>query len=380
MNTLISKTLIFGFCSVSLLPGQSIEEEWSVVLVQKHLATVGTFQQEVAMEGSQVSFAPIPKGGSEFNLWAFRDGPDGVEEHHIETEFVDAYLPKGEIWITTPDSYSGGIPRTRIDQGFTVNTDVSGLLSGESDPAAARKVLMDHKVAVGTRTSTVTGAGAPIVPVDGVESALPYNPEPTSAPTVPVVETNDYSLGTEIDVEQSFIEVNGVRSSNRPVNPTHFPDVFQSSGVETFKLFALSDGQVADLELSSAQVQVWPLAQATFSGISESLSYSNVPGLTIDLVNLYPQSETWVQVYSGTTPPVTNGTRLTEVPAFIIDGALPRDTQMVFQRLDDVISSSGVWTIEVITETPFGAEVIESVTITIDRNLQLRGSFQALAE
>lgn len=342
MKNLIRCGLLLGLCSLTSLSGQS-RGDWTVTLVQKHLESSGVFQGRVEMEGSRVSFAPVPEGGSEFNLWAYRRGPDGLEEHLVDTEVVGAYLPKGEIWITTQDPYSEGIPRTRIDQGFTLNFEIEGLMEGADAPEAARKVLLDHKIAV--------AQGDP----------------------------KKNNLGPEADFNQSFIDRNGVGGINFIASNLPGSDPFNDAGVESFKLFALPDGDVAELELSSAQVQIWPLSQASFSGVSSSSVYTIAPDVSVDLVNLYPDSETWAQVYKGPERVGTNGIRLVENMALVKD-SVPRDTVLKFTKLDTILDSNGEWTIEVITRTPFGIERLAHTSININRDLKLRGSFQALAD
>ncbi|MDQ8189433.1 hypothetical protein [Roseibacillus persicicus] len=338
----------FPFLLKGLLAGAVIttsaaaDDEWTVTLVQKHLESSGVFQGSVAREGSRVSFAPIPEGGSEFNLWAYRNGPLGLEEHLVDTETVGAYLPKGTLWITTADPYAGGIPRTRIDQGFTLNFEIEGLRKGGDAPKAAKKVLLDHNVAAATG-------------------------DPKTS-----------NLGPEEDFGQSFLTRNGTGAINFSASNIPGTDPYNDSGVETFRLFALPDGQTAELELSKAEVQVWPMSKATISGVTKS-SYTIAPEVTVDLVNLYPESETWVQVYPGPESLGTNGTRLTESFALVSD-VKPRDSVLRFTKLDSVLLDSGEWTLEVITRTPFGIERIAHTSINIDRDLALRGSFQALSD
>lgn len=356
MNYKFLRVIVLGLCSVSMLPAQrgngngnssrgnsSGRDGWTVTLVQKHLESAGVYQGAVSMEGSRVSFAPIPEGGSEFTLWAYRRGPNGLEEHLVDTEVVGAYLPDGNLWITTPDPFTGGIPRTRIDQGFTLNFEVEGLLEGADAPEAARKVMLDHKIA--------SAQGDP----------------------------KDSNLGPKQDFNQSFIDRNGVGSI--PFIASNLPgtDPYNDAGVESFNLYALPDGQIAALELSEAQVQIWPMSTADFSGVDASSTFTIAPEVSVDLVNLYPESETWVQFYRGPEAIGTNGTRLTENVA-IVNDIIPRNMTMRFTQLDSILTDNGEWTLEVLTRTPFGIERLNFLTLNIDRDLKLRGSFQTLAD
>jgi hypothetical protein len=43
-----------------------------------------------------------------------------------------------------------------------------------------------------------------------------------------------------------------------------------------------------------------------------------------------------------------------------------------------VFDSDGEWTIELLTETPFGLERLDHVTFTVDRTLQMNGSVNTI--
>lgn len=134
--------VVFACCAPS-------EAEWSVTLVQKQLRTNNTYQTTVSTEGRQVSLAPIPEGGAEFFLWAIeqKSGQQDIETL-IDTEVVGAYEPQGSLRIITSDPYEGSVPRTRIDQGFTLEYRVEGLLAGGGHvPVAAQQVVFKHDVA-----------------------------------------------------------------------------------------------------------------------------------------------------------------------------------------------------------------------------------------
>ena len=319
-------------------------DEWTVTLVQRNLESAAVFQSEVAMEGTGVSFAPVPEGGSEFNLWAYRTVPGvGVEEHLVDTEVVGAYLPEGRFWITTGDPYAGPIPRTRADQGFTLNYEVGGLRSGADAPLAAQKVLLDHNYA---------SAVGPI---------------------------EDGTVGSEVDFGQVFIDRNGPGEFSFAASILPGTDFTQIAGREIFRLYALPDGQIAELELSQAEVQIWPTAGATFSGVTATDAYTIAPDITVNLVSLYPGSQTWIQYYPGPYQAGTVGTQIPGPSLWALPDS-PLTTSKTLTNLDSVLAANGPWTLEVVTRTPFGIETVNHTTLNINRNLTLRGSFQALNE
>ena len=154
-----------------------------------------------------------------------------------------------------------------------------------------------------------------------------------------------FVAGPEEDFAQSFIERNG--PGGLTFTPSNIPGTnsYADSGIESFKLFALPDGSTAELELSSAKVQVWPLSQATFSGVDANQTYTIAPDVTALLDNLYPASETWVQFYPGPYVAGTNGTRIA-IPPVVNGFEEPVDRTMSITTLDSLLTSNGEWTIE----------------------------------
>ncbi|MDP0492587.1 MAG: hypothetical protein Q7Q71_16190 [Verrucomicrobiota bacterium JB023] len=335
------------FLSALILPAALADDDaddWSVLLKQRHLVAAGTYQDYVDHEGSRMSFAPIPEGGSEFELWAIRQIPGGLESRLLDTENVGAYLPTGTLEVITMDPYDEGTPRTRIDQGFQVIYSVDGLLPSDPDaPLAARQVLLDHNIATYTA---------------GYE---------------------DDNLGPEASFHQTLIMKNG--RDELVFIPSNIPgsDPYTDAGVEVFRLYALPDGEIAQLQLAEAKVNVWPLSEASFGGLDGKDTFRTVPEITVNLKNLYPNSTTWVQYYPGSEKLGTKGTTLSD-SAIVVKDRVPRDSVLKFDRIGETITESGVYTLEVLTETPFGIERLEYTTITVQKDLVVRGSVNSLTE
>ncbi|NNC89763.1 MAG: hypothetical protein HKN82_15005, partial [Akkermansiaceae bacterium] len=79
----------------------------------------------VAASGSALSPEGVTIGGAFFELWSVHNST--ADEHLLDEQFVSAFLPSSAITIQTGDPYKP-IPRTRVDQPFTVIVDVKGLL------------------------------------------------------------------------------------------------------------------------------------------------------------------------------------------------------------------------------------------------------------
>lgn len=338
------------------------DDDWSVSLVQRQLQTGREHKTSVAAKGQGLSVAPVPEGGAEFLLWAIRQTDTGLEETLIDNEMVGAYLPTGDISIETPDPYSGAIPRTRIDQGFTVTYEVGGLVQGDGPdvPLAARQVLLDHDVAsneVHTNETSGLLGGLTSVAEDVFGDLLPAQ-----------------------DFDQRMITNNGLRNLDFPGSNILGSNPYQDAGVETFRLFALPDGEIAELQLDEAKVQIWPMSKGDFTGIEDNGKYSTIPEFSVNLTNLYPDSTTWVQIYPGPANPGHEGTVVNE-STIVVDDVLPRTTRLVFRDLKRHLTEQGLWTIEVLTRTPFGTEILDTVSFDYGGDvIRVRGSFQSLSE
>ena len=327
-------------------------ENFIFILDQRNIEGDGFVRSIVAQEDSMTSPLPIPEGGSDFDLWAVNSPSinellNGSVEPlwtHIGNEFVSAYLPQGQLAIVTNDPYSGGLPRTRVDEPFTLTTTVSGLKPNDEEaPDAAKTVLFNHEASVTPFTEEV------------------LKPDPTATPEL---------------VSQGTITNNGSESESRlPILPVDY--AFSAGAIETFTLHALPDNENVGMVLSTAKVEVWPLADATFAGIKDGAKYSQIPPFTITLTKLYPDSFTYLQIYPGGAAPGTVGTK--------IPGDYPHsdtktiDKILTFAQLQNNVTQDGTYTIEVITETPFGKDIVGTpLTFEYYNTIKARGSFNTL--
>ena len=78
-----------------------------------------------------------------FQLWTINQTT--IKDYLLDQKLVGAYLPKADVKITTLDPYTP-VTRTRVDQPFTVEIQVSDLLTGTGIPTAASKVLLEQHI------------------------------------------------------------------------------------------------------------------------------------------------------------------------------------------------------------------------------------------
>ena len=348
------KTTVF-LASLLFSAFLSAQDGYQFFLDQRNLEGDGFIRTSITQEDSMQSPMPVPEGGSEFTVWAVNTPTVGAEEvwTHIGNQIVGAYLPQASIQIITNDPYAGGIPRTRIDQPFTVNYTVSGLDSTNPEaPPSAMQVLFDRRASKTILTDQILEPDANVTPELVSQDTIDENGSDS---------TVYFSSLLDEDPDADSEE-------NLPV------DLLTTSGIETFTINAFPDGTIASLELAKAQVQVWPLPGATFIGIDNNAKYAAVPAFQVQLTKVYPQSQTYLQIYPGVSAPGTVGTR---VGGSILawNSTKTRDGILSFPSIANYLQAEGLYTVEVITVTPFGQDIVESLTFDFDNTISIRGNF-----
>ena len=254
-------------------------------------------------------------GSSVFRLWTIHRTKG--TEHLLDEKVVSSYHPEAKIKITTLDPYKG-VPRTRVDQPFTVTYTINGLVT--DDPTvqdAAKSVILEHTTKSFQTDSTVT--------------------------------TNK---------EYSTIAKNDTIQETR-VTTVQAPDLTQASGIEKFTIFARPDYGVEESHrLARAKVQIWPIARATMTGFDTGKQYLQLPDVHIDLKDLYPDSTTYVRVYEGQPRANPAQVHIINTSYVIIDDTAPKDRKFSLSGKELGITQSGTYTLEIIHETPFGADIL----------------------
>jgi len=291
----------------------------------------------VDMAGQRQSLLEINPNGARFELWAIKSNP--LTSFLLDTTYVNSYVPVAQISITSEDPYTV-IPRTRADQPFTVNIIVSGLSSDPAAPAAAKTVKLLRHV----QAYAANGDGSD---VNRAQATL---------------------------FTQGSITSNGAETLTYSLTSIPGADRTKVRGEERFSAFSLEDYQAPESQLSSKFIQIWPVADSTILGMSGGAVIKGVaPDVNVQLRDLYPDSFTYAQVYEG---PPQLGTVGTLVPgaSLVVNGSIPRNETLNVRNWDSVIPTDGVWTLEVLTETPFGTDRLGFVSFTVDRAIKVNGS------
>lgn len=311
---------------------------WTNYLRQTQMGTGVELQTEVANHGMRAALLPLEMQGARFQIWTQKNVPGAAPTapQLLDTKFVDAYQISASIQITTGDPYTV-IPRTRVDQPFTVRVQLSGLQNLPGAEEAARKVLFQH--------GTATYPGESHVPPPVLVNSPVYN-------------------GL---LEQNGIHTFGFASPNLV---TSTPAT--SSGEENFTVSSLAGFGSGATTLAAARLQVWPLARVQVSGIQSGATYASPPEVTFSYSDLYPSSTTWVQLYQG-QPALGHQGQSVSGSIIPLDDVTPQDRTFVLRNWSDQLQGDGPWTLEVLHTTPFGTERLHYVSFNMDSTIEVRG-------
>lgn len=330
------------FAAFSLLLPQSLLAQngstFTNIIRQVQLPDGPDWDVGVAASGAVLSPLAIDPGGARFELWTVKATP--LTEYLLDSRYVGTYVPLGNLRVRSEDPYTT-IPRTRADRPFYVDVTINGLLSDAGAPDAAKNIKFLRHV-------QSYGAGGTGVAINRDLATLH---------------------------SQVMMTQNGTQTLTYVVNEVPGADRAKVRGEERFTLFSLPDYQVPQgSQLASQFIQIWPVADGNLSGITANqMIRFSVPPVTVTLNDLYPSSHTYAQVYKG--PPVL-GTTGTIVPgsSLLINDSIPVSRVLTLSNYDAVFDDDGLWTMELVTQTPFGLERMHHVSFQLDRTIQMNSS------
>lgn len=329
--------------AVSLLAHASLanaQEGFTNFIRQVQSPSGVQYDVSVAASGERQAGLSVETGGARFELWTVKSSP--LTSYLLDTKYVGAYIPLASVTIRSEDSY-GPIPRTRADRPYWVDISVSGLTSDVSAPDAAKRVkFLRHTQSYGT------GNGSTI----------------------------DRSQATLLN--QSFISSNGSQTLTYELSSVPGADRSKIRGEERYSIFCLADTLSPESQLASKYIQIWPVATGQISGITANqIIRSKMPALSVTLVDLYPDSRTYAQVYKGAPQLGVTGSIVPGL-GVIKNTNLPTDEVLTLANYDAVFTSDGVWTLELLTSTPFGVDRLATVTFTLNRSIQVNSNLTTI--
>jgi hypothetical protein len=187
------------------------------------------------------------------------------------------------------------------------------------------------------------------------------------------IDRNQASLIHQVSLTNNAVHrlaygVNSVPGTNRS----------KVRGEERFSVFSLEDYQAPESQIASLYVQIWPVADGTIAGITQGqVVRFNLPSLTFTLNDLYPDSRTYAQVYKGSPQLGTEGT-VVPGSALIVYEPVPQNRVLTVNNWDTLVNSDGVWTMELLTATPFGIDRLAFVSFVVDRTIEVNGAVHTI--
>lgn len=318
-------------CTLSAANGAN----YSNFIRQERQETNVVWDMPVNSNGTGPAALMVQEGGALFQLWTIEQAT--AKDFLLDQKLVGAYLPKGEITIHTQDSYNG-IPRIRVDQPFSVDFQVSNLLNGPNIPIAATKVLAEHHLAP--------------------------NPDGSLAITLAqAISGAPFASG--------YIATNGITTVKYAASSLPANDPRKARGEEHFVLHALSDGNFSQTHIATAFLQVWPIATGEIKGITSGELIRGIPPtLTMSTKDLYPRSNTILRIHSSGTQIGAAGV---SIPGseLVLDQEFPVSRNLTVDDYGKLFDSDGPYRIDLLTETPFGTERLDSVSFTVNRSLRI---------
>lgn len=301
---------------------------------QNQQASGVVWDMPVDAVGAGNSALLLETGGSLFQLWTINQNVG--QDYLLDQKLVGAYLPKADLKIITLDP-NGSVPRTRVDQPFTVEITVANLLSGPNLPVASTKVLLEQHI-----QSYTSG-----------QTSLDPNVVASNKPL--------YS---------SYISQNGKTVLKFAASSLTGSDPTKVSGEEHFVVHALPDGEIVQTQIASAKMQVWPVASGAISGLKSGEEYRyQLPIVQLNLVDLYPRSDTFFMLYEGTSVNSSNGTI---IKAYPWDSSAPKSTSMDASEVTEKIIKDGTYTVALMSTTVFGTELLcPPITFSVKRSISV---------
>jgi len=335
MKTTIQCLIAAGM--ISTIPAHSQTVSYMNYIRQVQFPSGVQWDATVAAAGQQLSELAIDPGGARFELWTVSSS--GPTSYLIDSSYVGTYIPVATLTVRTEDTASS-VPRTRADRPFYIDLQVSGLLAGPEDPEPSKSVKFLRHV-------QSYGPGGDGIGIDRTQATL---------------------------LTQSSIATNGTQALTFEINSVPGANRSKVRGEERFSLFSLADYQAPESQLAAQTVQIWPVADGSISGIANNqLVRYLLPQLTFTLNDLYPNSTTYAQAYKGSAQLGKMG-KIIAGSGLVVNDSLPISRTLVVDGYDEVFDEDGIWTIELLTSTPFGIDRLAHVTFELDRTIKINGS------
>lgn len=251
--------------------------------------------------------------------WSLATGNADAPWH--EAKLVGTCVPSAKVTVKTLDP-EGKTPRTRIDQPFTLDIEIGGLLTDMGLPESVSQVLLERHLRSGAHEET----------------------------------------------RSACISSNGLTRLRFPASALVADDATRARGVEEFEVHTLAGDGSTPTRIGGAEVRVLPVASGTIGGVEQGGIVREAPRVTAAMTDLYPMSETRLIVFKGTTYQAVTGTTLRTRK---LRGDECVDAKFAATDLDPYLAADGTYTLALVSDTIYGRELLaEPVTFHLRRQLQ----------
>jgi hypothetical protein len=339
MNTRLQLLLALA-ASLASAPAQT--PVYTNFIRQVQLRSGVEWDVEVPASGERLSALGIEDGGARFELWTILNSP--LTTYLLDHKTVGTFLPQAALRIVSEDPYPE-LPRTRADRPFQVTVTVQGLaLDDPAAPDSAKQVKLSRYV----QSYGTDGDG---VGIDPDQATL---------------------------LSTSYIAANGETTLDFALTSVPGSDRTKLWAEERFVIESVADQYTPAGQLAAQRIQVWPVADAAIGGIVEGQEIKfALPETTLQYNDVYPSSTTYAQVYEGEAKLGTTG-MMVPGSTIVVNDSAPQSHTLTLADWDSVIPDSGVWTLEVVTKTPFGLDRLAHVTFRLDRDIEINASVNDL--
>lgn len=373
-NLINQSSIISGFLFACLTPASAVtylikqvqegpDSTESGISSDVYFEDIDVLEQNKTTTGTHVALLPIGDYGSTFYFYVAGLDPN-EPPYLLDQKFVGQYVATADVKVTSDDPH---IPaRVRSDENIYTEFSTDNQRWKEALVSGTAPELGWDPTKIRVVTSYVNDAG------ESAELYDPNNPpEDTSDPYY------EYTAG----------------ESDRRVGLTWIPSEikYHQRGTETVTAMGMANVDTWR-QVSAGSIQVWPIAQGAIKGLfNGKIIVGSMPTVTIELFDLYPHSHTYAEIYKG-TPTLKAPVTVPLGSALRYNGSTPNGTKetpgiITVENWDEHIKEDGVYTLQVVTKTPFdkvnpsddlGApERILAVTFTVKRSIKLHGNINS---
>lgn len=300
----------------------------------------------------------VGESGARFQMYGVGLEPDNKLYLLAET-VVGAFMPQVQITTWSEDQYQA-VTRTRADEIFNSKMLFANLSTDPTAPDSSRRVYVERLVAE--------------YPED--DARLPI----------------DGSTNMRV-VEAYYVKDNGELSAQLETSlQSEF--AYKQKGEELIRVYALPDQNLGWTVIDEKKIQVWPIADGEIQGVLtgsttpitlDGATLNEVPAIRMQVSDLYPTSQTYLQIYKGAKSDTAAG--IQELPGKItandyepvaFNTTVPQSATQVIsaEQWSEYAKDDGVYTVEIVTRTPFNGgkpERLAYATFELKRSIKLTG-------